>query len=263
MITLLTNGNKKKMNCPFCNAALQWNTSDEQEICGTRVFTCPDCGKPIIVPKTELKPKFEEELQVEYTKNIYPTSDSGEGSDDGDVQSHTFRIAWDEEQEKFVSDTTFEELQGKEQIFFIGIETDLDPVIERTSLNSEQLFTKIHDDGNKFLQQTVIIDQFNNIAISRPYTYGPSETLYYDSNTHTVNLPYSILFEEDPVTYININNSLYRVFMSNIGTSQEVIYLYVTQYTGNSINIGSITINSQGEATLGEEITYYGDSNGK
>lgn len=259
MITLLTNGNKKKMNCPFCNAALQWNTSDEQEICGTRVFTCPDCGKPIIVPKAELKPKFEEKLQVEYTKNIYPTSDS----DDGDVQSYTFRITWDEEQEKFVSDSTFEEIHGKEQIFFIEIGTDLDPVMERTSLDSEQLFTKIHDNGDSFLQQTVIIDQFNNIAVSRAYTYKPSETLHYDSNTHTVDLPYSILYEEDRVTYVDINNSPYRVFSSNIGTSQEVIYLYVTQYTGDSISIGSITINSQGEATLGEVIPYYGDSNGK
>lgn len=263
MITLLTNGNKKKMNCPFCNAALQWNTSDEQEICGTRVFVCPDCGKMIIVPKTELKPKFGEELQVKYTKNIYPTSGSGESSSDGDIQSHTFRITWDNEQEKFVSDSTFEEIQEKEQIFFIGIETDLDPVIERTSLDSEQYFTRIHDNGNSFIQQTVIIDQFNNITVSRPYTYGPSETLYYDSNTHTVNLPYSVLYEDDRVTYIDINNSPYPVFMSSIGTSQEVIYFYVTQYTGNSINIGSITINSQDEATLSEEITYYGESDGK
>lgn len=76
MITKLTTGNKKEMVCPFCQQTVQWNTKDEVQRLGHRILICPECGKDIDIPKTFLKPKFQEVERVHYTNNIYPSEQS-------------------------------------------------------------------------------------------------------------------------------------------------------------------------------------------
>lgn len=87
MITLLTDGNKKTMVCPFCGETIQWNTTEEQDVLGNKTIICSECGKNILVPKTELQPVYGSTSKLEYTQNIYSDTENNSSGSSSDLIS--------------------------------------------------------------------------------------------------------------------------------------------------------------------------------